>query len=46
MLLIRKIDLSNDFRHKTLEEQTTAFGGKLTLAGEFDWGEPKGRELW
>lgn len=32
-------------RHKTLEERATAFGGKLNLDGECDWGEPLGREV-
>ena len=34
------------FRHKTLEERTAEFGGDLRLDGEFDWGEPVGREVW
>lgn len=40
------ITLSKPFRHKTLEERTLEFGGKLNLDGEFDWGEPVGREIW
>ena len=41
-----KIVLSKQFRHKTLEERASDFQGDLHLDGEFDWGKPKGRELW
>ena len=34
------------FKHKTLEERISEYGGKLELDGEFDWGEPVGREVW
>lgn len=34
------------FRHKTLEERTLEFDEKLILDGEYDWGEPVGREVW
>ena len=40
------IMLVKPFRHKTLEERAAEFGGKLSLDGEFDWGEPVGREVW
>ena len=40
------ITLSKPFRHKTLEERALEYGGKLKLDGEFDWGEPVGREIW
>ncbi len=40
------ITLAKPFRHKTLEERAAAYGGKLALDGEFDWGEPVGREIW
>ena len=40
------ITLSKPFRHKTLEERASEYGGKLNLDGEFDWGEPVGREIW
>lgn len=33
-------------RHRTLEERAKDFGGKLGPYGEFDWGEPVGRERW
>ena len=33
-------------RHKTLEERAAEFEGNLNLDGEFDWGEPVGREVW
>ncbi len=34
------------FRHKTLEERAAEYGGKLSADGEFDYGEPVGREIW
>lgn len=40
------ITLAKPFRHKTLEERAAEFGGKLMLDGEYDWGEPVGREVW
>lgn len=40
------ITLVKPFRHKTLEERAAEFDGKLNLDGEFDWGEPIGREAW
>lgn len=40
------IMLARSIRHKTLEERADAFGGQLNLDGEFDWGEPAGREGW
>ena len=40
------IMLSRTFRHKTLEERAAEFDGKLMLDGEYDWGEPVGREVW
>ncbi|MCR5791483.1 MAG: AbrB/MazE/SpoVT family DNA-binding domain-containing protein [Lachnospiraceae bacterium] len=40
------IMLAKPFRHRTLEERAVEFGGKLDLDGEFDWGEPVGREMW
>ena len=41
-----QILLTKPFRHKTLEERAADFGGKLNLDGEFDWGQPAGREVW
>ncbi len=41
-----QILLTKPFRHKTLEERAADFGGKLSLDGEFDWGQPAGREVW
>ena len=38
--------LAKPFRHKTLEERAAEYGGQLNLDGEFDWGEPVGREIW
>ena len=40
------ITLMKPFRHKTLEERAAEFNGKLMLDGEYDWGEPVGREVW
>jgi antitoxin MazE len=40
------IMLMKPFRHKTLEERAAEFDGRLDLDGEFDWGEPVGREKW
>ena len=40
------ITLVKPFRHKSLEERAAEFGGKLMLDGEYDWGEPVGREVW
>lgn len=40
------ITLAKVFRHKTLEERAAEFDGKLLLDGEYDWGEPTGREVW
>ena len=40
------ITLVKPNRHKTLEERAAEFGGKLMLDGEYDWGEPVGREVW
>ena len=40
------IVLVKPFRHKTLEERVAEYDGKLMLDGEYDWGEPVGREVW
>lgn len=40
------ITLSKLFRHKSLEERASAYDGKLNLDGEYDWGNPVGREVW
>ena len=40
------ITLVKTFRHKTLGERAAEFDGKLMLDGEYDWGEPVGREVW
>ena len=40
------IILAKVFRHKTLEERAVEFEGNLMLDGEYDWGEPEGREGW
>ena len=38
--------LTRDFKHKTLEERAAEFGGELNLNGEYEWGDPLGREVW
>lgn len=40
------ITLAKTFRHKTLEERASEFDRKLMLDGEYDWGQPIGREVW
>lgn len=40
------IKLEKVFKHKTLEQRAAEFGGELGLDGEYDWGEPVGREVW
>ena len=39
------IMLVKPFHHKTLEERAAEYDGKLMLDGEYDWGEPVGREV-
>lgn len=41
-----KIILYKSFRHRTLEERAAEYNGELNLDGEFDWGDPVGREIW
>ena len=40
------ITLAKTFRHKTLEERAAEYNGRLMLDGEYDFGEPVGREMW
>ena len=40
------ITLTKAFRHKTLEERAAKYGGSLNRDGEYEWGEPVGREVW
>lgn len=40
------ITLTKTFRHRTLEERAAEYDGQLNLDGEYDWGEPAGREAW
>ena len=35
-----------ELEHKTLEERAAEYDGNLMLDGEYDWGEPIGREAW
>lgn len=41
-----EIMLTRLFRHKTLEERAEEYDGQLGLDGEYDWGQPVGREVW
>lgn len=38
--------IAKSFSRRILEERAAEFDGKLNLDGEFDWGEPVGREAW
>lgn len=40
------ITLAKTFKHKTLEERAAEYNGRLNLDGEYEWGEPVGREVW
>ena len=40
------ITLTKPGRHNTLEDRAVEFNGKLMLDGEYDWGNPVGREVW
>ena len=41
-----RIILTPVFRHRSLKERAEEYGGQLNISGEFDWGEPVGREVW
>ncbi len=41
-----KIILSRGFQHRTLQERAAAYGGRLNLSAEEDWGDPAGDEVW
>ncbi|MBQ7796863.1 MAG: AbrB/MazE/SpoVT family DNA-binding domain-containing protein [Lachnospiraceae bacterium] len=38
--------LTKTFKHRTLEERAAEYNGELSLDGEYDWGNPVGREAW
>ena len=38
--------LVKPIHHKTLEERAAEYDRKLMLDGEYDWGDPVGREIW
>lgn len=40
------IILTKTRRHRTLEERIAAYGGEFNVIADYDWGEPKGREMW
>lgn len=40
------IVLKKSFRHRTLEERASEYGGKIGPYEEFEWDEPIGRERW
>lgn len=42
----QEIRFSKPFHHRTLEERAAEYDDKLNLDGEYDWGEPVGRERW
>lgn len=39
-----RIILKKVFQHKTFEERLSEYDGKINIC-DFDWGEPKGREM-
>ena len=41
-----QIVFEKKFRHRTLEERASEFGGKLGPYKEADWGDPQGQEVW
>ncbi|MBO6208694.1 MAG: AbrB/MazE/SpoVT family DNA-binding domain-containing protein [Lachnospiraceae bacterium] len=41
-----QIILQKEFRHRTLKERMSAYGGKLELIEEIDFGTPAEGELW
>ena len=38
------IVLKKTFKHKSLEERLAEYDAKISV-GDFDWGEPRGKEL-
>ena len=40
------ITITKQVRHRSLEERAAEYAGRLGLDGEYDWGEPVGREVW
>ena len=38
------IVLKKTFKHKSFEERLAEYDGKISV-GDFDWGEPMGKEL-
>ena len=38
------IVLKKTFKHKSFEERLSEYNGKISV-GNFDWGEPMGKEL-
>ena len=38
------IVLKKTFKHKSFEERLAEYNGKISV-GDFDWGEPMGKEL-
>ena len=39
-----EIVLKKTFKHKSFEERLAEYNGKISV-GEFDWGDPVGKEL-
>ena len=47
--ILRKANIADDELldvQVSNEERAAEFGGKLNVDGEYDWGEPAGREVW
>lgn len=42
----QEIVIRKPFRHKTLEERASEFGGRLGDFAEVDWGRPAEGEVW
>ena len=41
-----QIVLSRTFRHRSLKERATEYGGQLNLSDELIWDDPVGSEVW
>ena len=39
-----EIVLKKTFKHKSFEERLAEYNGKISV-GDFDWGEPRGKEF-
>lgn len=41
-----RLIIEKAFQHQSLEDRAKSCGGLLLSAGEADWGEPEGDEIW